>query len=112
MYAISTQPLMTLFEVFEKEGRLKGIDTGQGLKLIHQLFADDTSIYLNKTKEDFVVATEVIQVFERIFGAQLNMEKSVLIPLDSNSNIDWLARAYCKATQSGEIFTYLDSPIG
>lgn len=102
---------MVLFVVVER-GRLKGIDTGQGSKLLHQLFVDDIGIYLNGTKEDFIVAIDVIRTFERISGAQLNLEKYVLIQLDLSSNIDWFDRAGCKVTQPGEIVTYLGSPIG
>lgn len=85
---------------------------GPKLRLLHQLFADDIGIFLNGIEADFLAAKEVIQKFERIFGAHLNLEKSVLINLNPSSSHDLFEWSGCRIAQSRDIFTYIGSPIG
>lgn len=92
--------------------RLEGIKTRPISRLLHQLLPDDTGIFLNGTEADFLAVKDVIQKFERISGAHLNLEKSVLINLKPSFSHDSFEWAGCRIAQLGEIFTYLGSLIG
>lgn len=72
-------------------------------QLMYQLFVDDTSLSLVATEENFKEAREVIVVYERISRARLNLEKSIIMPLEDDLYPDWFARIGCKVAQPGEV---------
>lgn len=63
-------------------------------------------------EDNFVVARETLNIYEKIFGAQLNMDKTTLVLMDDLPPLDWLATTRCKVAQPGEVIRYLGSPIG
>lgn len=69
-------------------------------------------MFLETTEDNFVQAREALSLFEVISGARLNMEKSIVVPMDNSPPPDWLATTRCKIAQSGEVVRYLGSPIG
>lgn len=88
-FALAMQPLMSLLKL-EEEGMLQGIPIREsGEQLLFQLFVDNTSLFLESTEDNFKVALDVIMVYERIFGAHLNLEKSTIMQLDEELELYW-----------------------
>lgn len=112
LFVLSTQPLMALLEKGAQKGELIGLQIWPGKQLLHQLFADDTGIFINSTEANYRKATSLISVYERISGAQLNLQKLVLIQLNMGPSPDWFARAGCRIAARGEVFKYLGCTVG
>lgn len=113
LFIISTKPLMTLLKNKVSIDELEGIPMGNDEQLTHQLFADDTSVFMTTNEENFRCVREVIRTYERISRACLNLSKSILIPLYMDGPIpQWLIGVGCKIAMHREVITYLDCPIG
>lgn len=66
------------------------------LSLIYQLFTDDVGIFLHNSLEEFEIVRAAIQIFKNIFGALLNVRKSVMIiPLYNPAQQDWFTHIGC-----------------
>lgn len=99
---------MSLLRQEEEEGSLKGIPIGDSREqLPFQLFANDTSLFLDSTEDNFKVALDVIVVYERISGARLNLENSIILQLDKEVELAWFSGLGCRITQQDEILVYL-----
>jgi hypothetical protein len=81
LFAISTQPLMLLLNAASKAGDIEGIQIGPDQSLLHQLFADDMGLFLKTSQANFRKVKEIVDLYERISGAQLNLGKSLVLPL-------------------------------
>lgn len=114
LFALSTQPLMSILKLLVEEGRLKGIplDSMGHDQLLYQLFVDDTGLFLQATKENFRVALEGIAQYEHISRAKLNLENTTIVPLMASPFPEWLNNIGCKCVQEGAIATYLDILVG
>lgn len=76
---------------------MQGIPFGEhGEQLLFQLFANDTNLVLEASKAKFRTALEVIEVFEIILGARLNLEKSTILHLDEGSQPGWFSNLVVK----------------
>ncbi|KAL3696147.1 hypothetical protein R1sor_010223 [Riccia sorocarpa] len=112
LFVLSTQPLMLLFEKAQREKRLEGIHLPGGRQLLHQLFADDTGVHLQVRERDFQVTKSIVDTFEKISGAQLNISKSMIIPLGNRDPPAWVLQTGCQVAEVGELVVYLGGPIG
>ncbi|KAL3697792.1 hypothetical protein R1sor_011868 [Riccia sorocarpa] len=112
LFALSTQPLMAMLRDAHVEGRVHGLEVGNGCQILEALFADDTGLLLRADKENWENATAVVQRFETISGARLNVSKSLIIPIRFQEPPQWLCETGCKIALEGEVFTYLGCPIG
>ncbi|KAL3695701.1 hypothetical protein R1sor_009777 [Riccia sorocarpa] len=106
LFAMVTQPLMRLLREEERCGRLHGVNYGGPQTLLHQIYADDTGVNLTMEEVQFSRLTEVIQVYERISGAKLNVAKSLIMPI-SPSIPGWLEETRCEVAGPGKEFIYL-----
>jgi exonuclease III len=91
----------------------------QGLKLpdhtsiTNQMFADDTLLLLDGTKDNMDRALAVIDRFGAASGAKLNLHKSVGLWLSSTDRTwQWGEATGFKWLQPGEITRYLGFPFG
>lgn len=114
LFTFTTQVLMSMINHRISTGALQGFHLSDGSRLCQQLFADDIGLYLEATEGEFKAARDVIQHFERISGAALNLSKSLIIPIYFTDGIfpTWLKDTGCKISQVGEICEYLGCPIG
>ncbi|KAL3699497.1 hypothetical protein R1sor_017519 [Riccia sorocarpa] len=78
LFALSTQPLMRALQEAEKSGELRGLKLPNLRTITHELFADDTSVFISAVAGDFKKIKTVIEQFERASGAALNMQKSLV----------------------------------
>lgn len=76
LFALTTQPLMLMFQRKLDNQEQQGLTLADGSAVCHQLFVDDTGLFLKASKQEFQVAHLVIQHYERISGALLNIHKS------------------------------------
>ncbi|KAL3698682.1 hypothetical protein R1sor_012758 [Riccia sorocarpa] len=53
LFAMCTQPFIRLIQVAIQEGKLQGIQISPGKSLVHQLFADDTGLFLATKESEF-----------------------------------------------------------
>ncbi|KAL3677633.1 hypothetical protein R1sor_027581 [Riccia sorocarpa] len=112
LFALSTQPLMTILKARQSEGRLRGISLGGANSALHNLFADDTGIMLNADPENFAELQLAVKLYEEISGAKLNITKSTIIPIAMEHVPGWMHRLGCYIAQEGEVIRYLGFPIG
>ncbi|KAL3679581.1 hypothetical protein R1sor_022537 [Riccia sorocarpa] len=112
LFVLSTQPLMVLFEKAQREGQLTGIKLPGGRQLLHQLFADDTGVHMQADEGCFNTTKTVVETFEKISGAALNLSKSQIIPLGSREVPSWIQNTGCQVAREGDTVVYLGGPIG
>ncbi|KAL3697595.1 hypothetical protein R1sor_011671 [Riccia sorocarpa] len=107
LFAMVTQPLMRLFREEETRGRLLGVNYGGQSTLLHQIYADDTGVNLTMAEGQFNRLREIIQVFEEISGAKLNLSKSLIMPIHPSVPPDWITTTGCDIAGPGRNFLYL-----
>ncbi|KAL3675120.1 hypothetical protein R1sor_025068 [Riccia sorocarpa] len=112
LFAISSQPLMSILREEEKQGRITGVQIPKGRPLLHKLFADDSGITIAANEQNFINLRATIERFERISGAQLNVSKSVILPMAMTRNVRWLDNTGCKILQEKKEMTYLGCKVG
>lgn len=113
LFTISTQPLMLMLQEQVNLGEIEGIHIGHGKQLTHQLFADDTRIFIAASERNFNKVREVISRYKAISGASLNLSKSMVIPMHLQGSIlVWLANSSYKVATKKEVVTYPGCPIG
>lgn len=100
-FSITTQPRMSLLAQATQIGELFGMKIIDEKQLLHQLFTNNTGIFLKSIEENFLKATSLISVYEHISGALLNLDKSLLIQLHSGACVDSYQNAGCKIAIRG-----------
>ncbi|KAL3691868.1 hypothetical protein R1sor_005519 [Riccia sorocarpa] len=112
LFSLSTEPLMLMLQEAADQQSLHGIKIKENKQLMFSLFADDTGLCLKATEGNFLAAKELIDRFELISGAQLNVAKSLIIPIGMETVPRWMLMTGCKVAAEGEIHTYLGAPVG
>ncbi|KAL3679920.1 hypothetical protein R1sor_022876 [Riccia sorocarpa] len=92
---------MRLLRTAESRGELRGVHIPRGRPLLHRLFADDSGVAIAADEGNFNQLCRLVEKFERISGAQLNMAKSVIIPMALYRNPQWLVDSGCKILKEG-----------
>ncbi|KAL3686361.1 hypothetical protein R1sor_008935 [Riccia sorocarpa] len=87
-----------------------GADTIRRIKRL--VLQGSSTVHCNgaftETKEEYFEAIrEVIQRFEHISGARLNLQKSIVMPLTPHAGANWLGNTGCEIAGEGQDFTYL-----
>ncbi|KAL3682349.1 hypothetical protein R1sor_000371 [Riccia sorocarpa] len=90
LFALSTQPLMRALKEAERTGEWKGLRLPNLRFVTHELFADDTSVFISATAGDFRKVKTVIEHFELASGAVLNMQKSLVLALGRSDAPEWV----------------------
>lgn len=87
LFALTSQPLMAILRQRADAGLLKGIPLSatNNKQLLFQLFVDDIDMFLETLEENFLAVRQTLSLFERIFGARLKMEKSIVMPFDEHA---------------------------
>ncbi|KAL3693786.1 hypothetical protein R1sor_007437 [Riccia sorocarpa] len=90
LFALSTQPLMQILRKQEQRGLLRGLQLPGLRSILHELFADDTSLFIKATANDFQRARACIGKFETASGALLNVQKSMVLAVGPTRDLGWL----------------------
>ena len=82
-----------------------------GLHISHLLFADDTIIFCDASREQLLYVRMVLIFFEAITGLKVNVGKSEIVPVGEVGNLGALARILC--CKVGRLpMSYLGMPLG
>ncbi|KAL3691386.1 hypothetical protein R1sor_005037 [Riccia sorocarpa] len=98
---------MRLLREEERKGRLRGLSYGGDKTLMHQIYADGTGINLMMEEAQFDRLTLVLQQYEEMSGAKLNMSKSLIMSLKPNRTPSWVHNTGCEFADAGDNFIYL-----
>lgn len=111
LFTLTMQPLMALLKQKMEEGKLQGLEITQ---LCHQLFADDTGLFLAASEMEFQMVRDTVRHYKSILGVLLNVQKSKMIPiyLMDGKYPEWFIDTGCTFAKEGEITEYLGCPIG
>ncbi|KAL3695955.1 hypothetical protein R1sor_010031 [Riccia sorocarpa] len=107
LFAMVTQPLMRMLREEEQQERLHGVNYGGERSLLHQIYADDTGVNVTMEEIQFDRLKAVIQDFEVISGARLNLSKSLIMPISSPPLPEWIDQTGCEVARAGMSFVYL-----
>ena len=92
---------------------VKGLQLPDKSSITNQMFADDTLLFLDGTRDNMDRALTVITKFGVASGAKLNLHKSVGIWIaDAERNWTWGEEAGLKWIGPGEVTRYLGYPFG
>ena len=84
---------------------------GEELQVTHLLFADDTLVFCNDSRDQLAYLNWILLCFEVISGMKINLEKSLILSVGNVENLDELAfELGCRARALP--FTYLGLPLG
>ena len=93
---------LTGFNIANKQGEEQ---------ITHLLFAYDTLVFCNDTREQLAYLSWVLLWFEAIYGLKINMEKSSILSVGIVENLEDLAfELGCRKENS--LTTYLGLPLG
>ena len=82
-----------------------------GIRISHLLFADDTILFCDASREQILSIRLVLTCFQAFIGLKVNVEKSEIIPIGDVSNIQSLANILqCRVGSLPMI--YLGMPLG
>ena len=82
-----------------------------GLHISHLLFADDTILFCDASREQLLYIRMVLIFFEAITGLRVNVGKSEIVPVGEVGNLGTLARILC--CKVGRLpMSYLGMPLG
>lgn len=112
LFSITTQPRLAFLNKERSKGRMLGIQILDTLNLCKCMFADDIGILIPATQQSFIEVEDSIAVYERAFGAKLNMHKSTIIPIGLADIPQWLTDKRCVITKEGKILQYQGAPLG
>lgn len=103
---------MGMLEDKAQKGELVGLCIFEHCNLIYQLFADNVGIFLQNNQSKFEDDWAVIQIYEDISSAFLNIGKSIIVPLLNPHPQDWFTEVGCKVMWPWESTIYLGCLIG
>ncbi|KAL3696859.1 hypothetical protein R1sor_010935 [Riccia sorocarpa] len=112
LFALSTQPLMVLLREQEEKGHLTSVKIAPGKTALHNFYADDSGVLLGATPDNLAVLHQTIKEYESISGANLNLEKSIVIPVVMETLPDWLRQSGYYIAKEEEPIKYFGFPIG
>ena len=107
--------LSRLLKRTENGGFLCGFQAGShrqgGVHISHLLFADDTILFCDASRDQLLYIRMVLIFFEAITGLKVNVGKSEIVPVGDVGNLIALARILC--CKVGTLpMRYLGMPLG
>ncbi|KAL3690974.1 hypothetical protein R1sor_004625 [Riccia sorocarpa] len=112
LFALSSQPLLSMLANSVQEGSIKGIDIEPGHSLVHQLYADDTGVCLAADRSNFSKLQEILSLYEKASGAHVNLQKSLIMPFGCDTVPDWVRMVRCEVIEGEQSFKYLGIRLG
>ena len=115
LFVIGMEVFSNLVDKATSGGLLTGFNIenrqGEEEQITHLLFADDTLVFCNDTREKLAYLSWVLLWFEAIFSLKMNLEKSSILPLGIVENLEDLA-AELGCRKGNLLTTYLGLPLG
>ncbi|KAL3700949.1 hypothetical protein R1sor_018971 [Riccia sorocarpa] len=107
LFTLVTQVLMEMIKTQVSLGRITGLQIPQGSDLVHQLYADDTGIFIRMDEQVYNNTMLTLKTFELASGARLNLNKTVIIPITDEQVPTWLTNTQCTILGPSERMRYL-----
>ncbi|KAL3696875.1 hypothetical protein R1sor_010951 [Riccia sorocarpa] len=107
LFTLCTQVMMDMLNANLRQGTIQGLSIGDGQTILHQLFADDTGLFLEMNRQSFNTTMETLKLFENASGAKLNLSKTLVLPLGSDPPPQWLLDSSCQLAGPSDRFRYL-----
>ncbi|KAL3699503.1 hypothetical protein R1sor_017525 [Riccia sorocarpa] len=107
LFALCTQPFMSMLKQSEEQGRISGLQIEPGRSLLYQLFADDTGVFIGEQQENFIELQRILTKYESASRAKINLCKSLVMPLGGLTVPDWVRRLGCEIAEGDHSFKYL-----
>ena len=115
LFLLIMEVLSRILKKTEEGGFIQGFHVGPinstGIRISHLLFADDTILFCDASREQILSIRLVLTCFQAFTGLKVNVEKSEIIPIGEVSNIQSLANILqCRVGSLPMI--YLGMPLG
>ena len=99
LFLLVMEVLSRLLKKTEVGGFLSGFQAGShvqgGFKISHLLFADDTILFYDASREQLLYVRMVLIFFEAITGLKVNVGKREIVPVGEIGNLHALACVLC-----------------
>ncbi|KAL0312577.1 UNVERIFIED_CONTAM: putative mitochondrial protein [Sesamum radiatum] len=80
LFILCAEALSCLLQACEVDGRISGVAVARSApKVSHLLFADDTLIFCQATKESLSCVRAVVDMYGKASGQQVNLQKSSIV---------------------------------
>ena len=77
LFLLCAEGFTALLKKAELEGRIKGVSICRGApKVTNLMFADDSLLFCQATRDEGETIAEILQTYERASGQSINLEKS------------------------------------
>ena len=115
LFLLVMEVLSRLLRRTKEDDFLRGFQASpnaqEGLHISHLLFADDTILFCDASREQLLYIRMVLIFFEAITGLKVNVGKSEIVPVGEVGNMDALARILCYKVGRFPM-SYLGMPLG
>lgn len=78
LFMLVAEGLSRAIKVVKAQGQFKGVQIAQNLFITHLLFVDDVMIFCSGTRGDTRALQEILEIFSKATGMEINAEKSTL----------------------------------
>ena len=115
LFLLIMEVLSHIMKKIEEGGLIQGFHVGSNnstdIRISHLLFADDTILFCEASREQILSIRLVLICFQAFTGLKVNVGKSEIVPIGEASNIQTLTNILqCKV---GNLpMTYLGMPLG
>ena len=115
LFVLGMEALSILINKMVEGGFLSGYKLrdrgGNEVQVSHLLFADDTQVFCEDSRDQIMYLSWVLLWFESLSGMRINLDKSSILPVGDEENPDLLAlKLGCKVGSLPK--TYLGLPLG
>lgn len=112
LFALNTQPLLAFLQAERSQGRMLGIHIDGPIFVCKRMFADDLGVLLPASPQNFQELKDVLNLYEWASGAKLNIQKSIVIPIELDPIPQWVIDKGCQLIAPGTITKFLGAPLG
>ena len=95
LFLLIMEVLSRILKKTEERGFIQGFHVGPvnstGIQVSHLLFADDTILFCDASKEQILSIRLVLNCFQAFIGLKVNVGKSEIVPIGEVRNIQHLA---------------------
>ncbi|KAL3676110.1 hypothetical protein R1sor_026058 [Riccia sorocarpa] len=108
LFALCIQVLMSMLNAELLTRTIRGLRINDDEQLFHQIFADDTGLFVQMERHIFENTMSTLRRFELASGAKLNLGKTLVLPLCTDNPVPtWLQQSQCTIALPFDRFRYL-----
>ncbi|KAL3679550.1 hypothetical protein R1sor_022506 [Riccia sorocarpa] len=113
LYAITTIPLINLFDQATAAGRLQPVFKAQGVPILINLYTDDVSLFLPWNLKSFTEARALLDQFCSASNSKINAQKSQILPIGCSGSLPtWTHDLDWTVLHRHDTIKYLGFPFG